>query len=109
MRKTTARNYRNHVFKYYKVNVKLKDYSKRMEIVKQLEQSPFINYFSASLGLCDLEFEFIVRDPDHLIDIIDGVSDKFPDSIRNYDYYSDIKNYKESFLPELTEKNFNKT
>ncbi len=96
-------------FKYYKVNIKLKDYSKRMEIVKQLEQSPFINYFSASLGLCDLEFEFIVRDTDHLIDIMEEVSDKFPDSILNYDYYSDIKNYKESFLPELTEKNFNKT
>jgi Lrp/AsnC family leucine-responsive transcriptional regulator len=95
-------------FKYYKVNIQLKDYSKRMDIVKQLEQSPFINYFSASLGLCDLEFEFIVRDTDHLIDIIDGVSDKFPDSIRNYDYYSDIKNFKESFLPELTKKDFKK-
>ena len=96
-------------FKFYKVNIQLKDYSKRMEIVKQFEQSPFINYFSASLGLCDLEFELIVRDTDHLIDIIDGISDKFPDSIRNYDYYSDIKNYKESFLPELTENNLKKT
>ena len=96
-------------FKYYKVNIQLKDYSKRMEIVKRLEQSPFINYFSASLGLCDLEFEFIVRDTDHLIDIIDEISDTFPDSIRNYDYYSDIKNYKESFLPDLAKVDFEKT
>jgi Lrp/AsnC family leucine-responsive transcriptional regulator len=96
-------------FKYYKVNIQLKDYNKRTEIVNQLEQSPFINYYSSTLGLCDLEFEFIVRDADHLIDIIDGISDRFPDSIRNYDYYSDIINYKESFLPELTEKDFRKT
>ena len=105
----TAVNFSIFGFKYYKVNIQLKDYSKRMEIIKQLEQSPFINYFSATLGLCDLEFEFIVRDTDHLIDIIDRVSDKFPNSIRNYDYYSDIKNYKESFLPELTTNNLKKT
>jgi Lrp/AsnC family leucine-responsive transcriptional regulator len=84
----------------FKVNIQLRDYSKRMQIVKQCEQSPFINYFSASFGLCDLEFEFIVRDADHLIDIIDRISDKYPDTIRNYDYYSDIRNYKETFLPE---------
>jgi len=87
----------------FKVNIQLRDYSKRMQIVKQFEQSPFINYFSASFGLCDLEFEFIVRDADHLIDIIDRISDMYPDVIRNYDYYSDIRNYKETFLPEFND------
>lgn len=87
----------------FKVNIHLGDYSKRMQIVKQFEQSPFIKYFSASFGLCDLEFEFIVRDADHLMDIIDKISDKYPDAIRNYDYYSDIRNYKETFLPEFND------
>jgi Lrp/AsnC family leucine-responsive transcriptional regulator len=90
-------------YNLFKVNILLRDYSKRMQIVKQFEQSPFINYFSASFGLCDLEFEFIVRDADHLIDIIDKISDKYPDAIRNYDYYSDIRNYKETFLPEFND------
>ena len=87
----------------FKVNIQLRDYSKRMQIIKQFEQSPFISYFSASFGLCDLEFEFIVRDTDHLMDIIDKISDKYPDAIRNYDYYSDIRDYKETFLPEFND------
>jgi DNA-binding Lrp family transcriptional regulator len=88
-------------YNLFKVNIQLRDYSKRMQIIKKFEESPFINYFSASFGLCDLEFEFILRDADHLIDIIDKINDKYPDAIRNYDYYSDIKNYKETFLPEF--------
>jgi DNA-binding Lrp family transcriptional regulator len=96
-------------FKEFKVNIELKDYSKRMDIVKYLEQMPFLRYFSASLGLCDLEFQFILRDTDHLIDIIDDINEKFPDAIRTYSYYSDCITYKETFLPELTEADLKKT
>jgi len=102
----TAINYSELGFKHFKVNILLRDYSKRMHIIKYLEQSPFLNYFSTSLGLCDLEFQFFVKDADHLMDVIDSISDKFPDAIRNYNYYSDIITYKETFLPELNKDDF---
>ena len=95
-------------YQEYKVNIFLKNHEKRMNIVKYLEKTPFIRYFSASLGLCDLEFQFIVRDADHMTDIIESINDEFPDSIRNYNYYSDIIAYKETFLPEMTETDFKK-
>ena len=95
----TAVNLQELGFKQFKVNIQLRDFSKRMHIIKHLENSPLLYYFSVSLGLCDLEFELIVRDANHLLDIMDNISDEFPDSIRNYDYYSEIVNYKETFLP----------
>jgi hypothetical protein len=71
--------------------------------------NPSLNYFSVSLGLCDLEFELIVEDVDHLTNIMDNINDQFPNTIRNYDYYSRIIDYKETFLPELIEADFKKT
>ena len=50
-----------------------------------------------------------MKNAERLIDIMDNISDEFPDAIRNYNYYSDIINYKETFLPELTESDFKKT
>lgn len=97
----TAVNLQELGFKQFKVNIQLRDFSKRMHIIKYLENSPSLDYFSVSLGLCDLEFELIVRDANHLLDIMDNISDEFPDAIRNYDYYSEIVNYKETFLPEM--------
>ncbi len=97
----TAVNLQELGFKQFKVNIQLRDFSKRMHIIKYLENSPSLDYFSVSLGLCDLEFELIVRDANHLLDIMDNISDEFPDAIRNYDYYSEIINYKETFLPEM--------
>ena len=97
----TAVNLQELGFKQFKVNIQLRDFSKRMHIIKHLENSPLLYYFSASLGLCDLELELIVRDANHLLDIMDNISDEFPDAIRNYDYYSEVINYKETFLPEM--------
>ena len=88
-------------YQEYKVNIFLKNHGKRMNIVKYLEKTPFIRYFSASLGLCDLEFQLIVRDADHMIEIMENINDEFPESIRNYNYYSDVIPYKETFLPEM--------
>jgi DNA-binding Lrp family transcriptional regulator len=92
----------------YKVNIKLIDFTNRMNIIRYLERNPSLNYFSVSLGLCDLEFELIVEDVDHLANIMDDINDQFPNTIRNYDYYSRIIDYKETFLPELIETDFKK-
>jgi len=105
----TALNLSELGYTEYKVNIKLIDYTNRINIVKYFENHPSTSYFSASLGLCDLEFQLIVKDADHLTDIMDTINDEFPNSIRNYDYYTDIITYKETFLPEITEADFKKT
>ena len=72
-----------------------------MGIVKLVKNYPNLSYFSTSIGLCDLEFEFIVENTDKLISIMDDIEKKFPGDIRNYKYYSDIVGYIETFLPEM--------
>lgn len=85
----------------YKVNIFLKEHDKRIDIVKYIETLPNLLYYSISIGLCDLEFEIIAKNTDYIIDIMEKVEKKFPKSIRNYNYFSGITPYKETFLPEM--------
>jgi DNA-binding Lrp family transcriptional regulator len=87
--------------KRFKVDIFLKEHKKRLGIVKLVKNYPNLSYFSTSIGLCDLEFEFIVENTDKLISIMDDIEKKFPGGIRNYKYYSYIVGYIETFLPEM--------
>ena len=43
---------------------------------------------------------------DFAVNVIETIDEKFPGAIRNYNYYSDIIDYIETFLPRMTEKDF---
>jgi DNA-binding Lrp family transcriptional regulator len=90
------------------INIYLKEHSKRTDIVNFLKQLPNLSYFSTSIGLCDLELELLVKNSDEFMKIIENIDEKFPGAIRNYNYYSDIIDYIETFLPRMTEKDFKK-
>jgi hypothetical protein len=53
-----------------------------------------------------LELELLVKNIDEFMKITETIDDKFPGAIRNYNYYSDIIDYIETFLPRMTEKDF---
>jgi DNA-binding Lrp family transcriptional regulator len=89
-----------------KINIYLKEHEKRIDIVNFLKKLPNLSYFSTTIGLCDLELELLVKDNDEFIKIIETIDEKFPGAIRNYNYYSDIVDYIETFLPRMTEKDF---
>jgi hypothetical protein len=88
-------------FKRFKVDLFLKEHSKRYEIIKYIKSFPNLRYFSTSVGLCDMEFEFIIKDIDKLINLIEKIDRKYPNSIKKYDYYGDMDNYIETFLPKM--------
>jgi len=88
-------------FKLYKADIFLKNHSQRINIINYIKQNPYLMYISTSTGLCDLEFEFIVKSQKELIDIIEDINLKYPNSIKNYSVYGDFKDYKETFLPKL--------
>jgi hypothetical protein len=48
-----------------------------------------------------MELEFIVKDVDKLIHLIEKIDRKYPNSIKKYDYYGDMDNYIETFLPKM--------
>jgi DNA-binding Lrp family transcriptional regulator len=88
-------------YKRFKVDLYLKEHRKRYELIKYIKSFPNLRYFSTSVGLCDMELEFIVKDVDKLIHLIEKIDRKYPNSIKKYDYYGDMDNYIETFLPKM--------
>ena len=87
-------------FKRYKVDIFLKNHSQRINIINYIKKNPLLLYISTSTGLCDLEFEFIVKDQKDLINIMEDVNLKFPNSIRRYSYLKPTNVYKRQYFPE---------
>ena len=85
----------------YKVDINLKNHSERKNIINYVKSNPCLLYISTSIGISDLELEFVVESQNKLIDIIEEINLKFPMSIKNYSFYGDVVTYKETFLPKL--------
>ena len=81
-------------YKWFKVDLYLKDYNKIHQIVKYLETNPHLSYIDITFGYADLELEMIVNNVDQLKQIIEDISIKFPNIIRNYIYFRVVKSHK---------------
>ena len=51
-----------------------------------------------TIGGADFEFEVFVKNKEDFRRIIQNILNKFPDVIENYDYFTVIKPYKETFM-----------
>ncbi len=87
-------------YKWFKVDLNLKDYNKIHQIIKYLETNPHLSYIDKTFGYADLELELIVKNVDQLNQIIEDVSSKFPKMIRSYTYFSVAKSHKWVDMPE---------
>jgi Lrp/AsnC family leucine-responsive transcriptional regulator len=73
---------------WYKADIVLKDTSKTQGIIDYIEKNPNLIYRVKSIGYRDLEFGFILENVNQLHQIIGDLSKKFPDTIKNYTYFS---------------------
>ena len=87
-------------YKWFKVDLYLKDYNKKHLIIKYLEIYPNLSYIDKTFGYADLELELIVKDINQLKQIIEDISSKFPKMIRSYTYFSVAKSHKWVDIPE---------
>jgi Lrp/AsnC family transcriptional regulator for asnA, asnC and gidA len=87
-------------YKWFKVDLYLKDYNKMHQIIKYLEENPHLSYIDKTFGYADLELELIVKNVDQLKQIIEDMSSKFPKMIRSYTYFSVAKSHKWIDMPE---------
>jgi len=87
-------------YKWFKVDLNLKDYNKIHQIIKYLETNPHLSYIDKTFGYADLELELIVENVNQLKQIIEDISSKFPKMIRSYTYFSVAKSYKWVDMPE---------
>jgi Lrp/AsnC family leucine-responsive transcriptional regulator len=88
-------------YKWFKVDLYLKDYNKIHQIIKFIEANPHLSYIDKTFGYADLELELIVKNLDQLIQIIEDISRKFPKMIRSYTYFSVVMSHKWVDMPEL--------
>lgn len=86
---------------YYKVDLWFSKYDKIEVISQNILSHPNVIYTEKTLISGDLEFDLEVDSFDHFISIMDSFKEKFKDEIRDYRYYSLIKNYKTSYVPNL--------
>jgi Lrp/AsnC family leucine-responsive transcriptional regulator len=87
-------------YKWFKVDLYLKDYNKIHQIIRYLETNPHLSYIDKTLGYADLELELIVKNVDQLKQIIEEISIKFPKMIRSYMYFSVANSHKWIDIPE---------
>ena len=87
--------------KRYNVDIHLKEYRQRRKIIDYMKTNPYLLYISTSTGISDLEFEFVIENQEKLIEIIEEINTKFPNSIRSYSFYGNFKALKETFLPKI--------
>jgi len=96
-------------FHEFKVDIWLKDFSKRKQIWDYFKYNPYVTFINTSAGYADIEIEFTIENSENLLDLMEETSNHFPGVIRKYIYFGAKKNFKLRCLPELTEADFKKT
>jgi DNA-binding Lrp family transcriptional regulator len=75
-------------YQYFKIDLYLKEYSRIHKIINYIEKNPYLIAIPKTLGYADLEIEMILKNVNHLYQIIEKISNKFPDSIRTFTNFS---------------------
>jgi len=86
---------------FYTVNMEIKDFSKIKQIVKYIESNPNLVGQIMVLGQMDLEFLFFLKNIEELQDVMNDLSSRFPQVIKDYTYTSHTHTYKFQYLPDI--------
>jgi DNA-binding Lrp family transcriptional regulator len=92
-------------YRLFHLQISLRDYTKKNQIIEYLKKNPHLirRFKFLSLDL-DLHFTFLLQHMEQLRNIIEDLSNRFPDAINDYIYYSTFKIYKYNFMiPEILE------
>jgi Lrp/AsnC family leucine-responsive transcriptional regulator len=85
----------------YKVYVFLKEFNIRNKIINYLYSNPNLVCIDTTTGESHLELEFHLENVDRLHTIMQDISEKFPNAIRNYQYASVKEINKWLYLPTI--------
>ena len=87
-------------YQWFKVDIDLKDYSKRKNIIDYIKINPHLIIVDESAGVADLELEFHLKNLNELHLIMEDLYSKFPNIIKNYRYIYATNVYKMHYMPE---------
>jgi DNA-binding Lrp family transcriptional regulator len=87
-------------YKPFNVNLSLRNYEKKNNILNYLSNIPFIWEIHKAVGGYDLELSVFTLNFEHFHKLMEDIRSRFPEDITNYDYLYVIKIHKTNFLPE---------
>lgn len=87
---------------HFKVDIYLKDHKLKKPILNYLKEKPFVEYMNQAMGWADIEPEFVVKDMDELIKILDEINSKFSGVIKKHTFWVVDKVHKLRCLPDLS-------
>jgi Lrp/AsnC family transcriptional regulator for asnA, asnC and gidA len=85
---------------FYKADITLVDYNKKEQIINYLKRNPHVLALGKSAGYADLELDFIIDSVGQLHQIMEDLTIKFPNTIKNYDYFFESELHKMHFIPQ---------
>lgn len=85
----------------YKVYIFLREFNLRNRIIRFISSNPHLINIDTTTGESHLELEFHVKNTNHIHDIIQEISEHFPEAIRNYYIVNVKKIHKWMYLPQL--------
>jgi DNA-binding Lrp family transcriptional regulator len=94
-------DYRKLGLQDYKLDIYLKDHTKRKAIIEFLKTKPYFSVLNVSIGWSDIEPEFILSNVDELIEKVEEINSNFPNAIKNQKYWFSKKIHKVRWLPEM--------
>lgn len=89
-------------YQSFVVEINLKNYNEKYKIMDYVRNNPNLWFIMGSLGHnVDLEFEFVLENVTQLHEIIKDLSTRFPESIKNFKYFSVVKIHKWGAMPQF--------
>jgi DNA-binding Lrp family transcriptional regulator len=79
----------------FKVDIELNQFDKIDKILGYIKSNQNFTYLCKTIGYVDLEIAFLLNNSYQLNQIMEDLSNKFPNAIKNYSYFSVIKTYKD--------------
>jgi len=88
-------------YNFYVVSIEFKKYSKIKKLIDDIAKTPNLFYIESIVGYGDYNFAFLVKDVYSLRQIMDGLIQRYPETIRKYNSHSYLKVHKNIALPEI--------
>jgi len=83
------------------LDIYLKDHTQRNHIINYVKHIPYVEYLIEAVGWADITLDLIVKNTEHLTQIMDDIDSKFPGAIRKQNFWMSKKYHRLRSLPEL--------
>jgi DNA-binding Lrp family transcriptional regulator len=88
--------------RYFTLEIYLNDYNQKNKILNYIKANPCLIKIFKSVGHgVDIKCDIILHDVEHLRKTIEDITNMFPNSIKNIDYFNTYKINKLNYLPPI--------